>query len=380
MRTPSSVNPAPMHLLHSWERFCWTALGIRGNCEDMSVSQNQIARLTGLSRSTVSRALVNHPKISETTKKTVSEAAKKLGYCANPVVSLLTAQIRKSRLSPTTISIAYVTSFPKPQIVGTGAANYCVYYNGAKARAEALGYKLDIIWRREHAMPAERFNKILTTRGIRGVLIAPRPQALGHITMDYARFATAAIGHPLPSPKISHAIPWHSQIATLAIRKMLKLGYRRLGFAILPESDSYTNFSYSSRFALYQMQQSPKNRVPFLVKPWERRVPTRDDFAKWLDRHQPDAIVVTGDIVPNWMRELGLRIPEEIGYADLTLPAMDPLVSGMVENTGNVGACALDLVVEQLQQNSLGIPEMPKCIHVEGEWNEGKTLIKQGVN
>jgi len=31
-------------------------------------------------------------------------------------------------------------------------------------------------------------------------------------------------------------------------------------------------------------------------------------------------------------------------------------------------------VVEQIQQNDLGLPEIPKCIHIEGEWVEGRTL------
>jgi hypothetical protein len=34
----------------------------------------------------------------------------------------------------------------------------------------------------------------------------------------------------------------------------------------------------------------------------------------------------------------------------------------------------VDLVVEQLQQNNLGVPDIPKSIHIEGEWVQGKTL------
>jgi hypothetical protein len=32
------------------------------------------------------------------------------------------------------------------------------------------------------------------------------------------------------------------------------------------------------------------------------------------------------------------------------------------------------LVVEQIQQNILGVPDIPKSIHIEGEWVEGTTL------
>jgi hypothetical protein len=49
-------------------------------------------------------------------------------------------------------------------------------------------------------------------------------------------------------------------------------------------------------------------------------------------------------------------------------------VSGIFERTRKVGACAVDLVVEQIQQNILGVPDIPKSIHIEGEWVEGTTL------
>ena len=44
------------------------------------VTVNDIAKVVGMSASTVSRALSNHPKISSSTKEAVHKAAKKLGY------------------------------------------------------------------------------------------------------------------------------------------------------------------------------------------------------------------------------------------------------------------------------------------------------------
>lgn len=46
------------------------------------VTVNDIAKAVGMSASTVSRALSNHPKISSSTKDAVHKAAKKLGYFA----------------------------------------------------------------------------------------------------------------------------------------------------------------------------------------------------------------------------------------------------------------------------------------------------------
>ena len=47
------------------------------------ITLEDIASATGVSRATVSRALNDHPDISEATKQRVSEAARSMGYHAN---------------------------------------------------------------------------------------------------------------------------------------------------------------------------------------------------------------------------------------------------------------------------------------------------------
>ncbi len=51
--------------------------------KEKNITVNDIARYLNISPSTVSRALNNHPKISQKTKEKVWEAAKKLGYAPN---------------------------------------------------------------------------------------------------------------------------------------------------------------------------------------------------------------------------------------------------------------------------------------------------------
>ena len=300
----------------------------------MAVSQNQIAKLTGFSRSTVSRALANHPLISAQTKKEVRAAAKKLGYQTNPLVSTLTAQIRKSRISPTVSTLGYITSFP----LNLDEHNHWTeFYHGAREQAAELGYGLDVIWRRQPRMTAAKFNGILRTRGIRGVIITPLPDAMGHVTMDFSRLAAATVGYPLSKPHIHHCSGWHLQFMSLALRKIMKRGYTR-------------------------------------IHPQEKRAPTLQEFQAWYLKYQPEVILCTGYVVEEWMAQLGLKAPKDLAYANLSMIDKGGAVSGIFERTRKVGACAVDLVVEQLQQNNLGVPDVPKSIHIEGEWVQGKTL------
>jgi len=340
----------------------------------VNVSHKQIAKVTGFSRATVSRALSNQPSISEPTKVKVRQAAAKLGYRPNALMSILTSQIRKSRTSPTNPTLAYVTSFPEPQIIGTGSPHYCEFHIGAKERAETLGYQLDVIWRRENSMTAARFNQILRTRGIRGVIIAPRPHPLGHITMDYSNIAAVAVGHPLPAPHISHTSAWHFQLVSLAMRQIAKLGYQRPGFAVFGDADRYASFSYSARFALHQMQIPVKNRVPMLMSPTSTGTPGRKEFETWYFQYKPDVLLITHPVVREWIVEMGLQVPEELGYADLGMSEENSGVSGVYDQCRKVGAAAVDLVVEQINLNEFGVPETPKCIFIEGKWIQGTTL------
>jgi hypothetical protein len=71
---------------------------------------------------------------------------------------------------------------------------------------------------------------------------------------------------------------------------------------------------------------------------------------------------------------LGLKVPQDVAYANLFIHNKEGGESGIYEPSRQVGACAVDLVVEQLQQNRFGVPANPKSVLVEGEWVEGKTL------
>ena len=111
-----------------------------------------------------------------------------------------------------------------------------------------------------------------------------------------------------------------------------------------------------------------------LVVPWKNQQPSQQQFESWFKKHKPEVILCTGDAVPGWLQKMGLKAPQDVAYADLTLGRRDSAISGVYERPRKVGACAVDLVVEQMQQNILGVPEIPKSILIEGEWVDGTTL------
>lgn len=68
-------------------------------------SMNDIAKIVGVSKATVSLALAGHPRISEETKAKVKEAALQIGYGSAPSQAAVPGEHRKERL---TIGVLYV--------------------------------------------------------------------------------------------------------------------------------------------------------------------------------------------------------------------------------------------------------------------------------
>jgi DNA-binding LacI/PurR family transcriptional regulator len=272
--------------------------------------------------------------------------AERMGYQKNAMVSLLTAQLRSSRLKKTESTIAYITSMPHSKMLDVNPT-YHQFFTGAKVRAEQLGYGMDVLWRRESAMSAARFTQILISRGIRGVLLAPRPKAMSHISLDWSKFACASIGHPLPAPRLSFSGAWHDSIMHTTLRMVKKRGYRRVGFCIDPASDRFTNFAFSSRYCFYQHSLPASNRIPFFQEPLVQALPDFRKFERWFVRHRPDVLLCVGPGIPDWLRKLGCSVPEDVSIADLCLPDDSGNAAGMFEMPGVIAATAVDLVVER---------------------------------
>ena len=52
-------------------------------------------------------------------------------------------------------------------------------------------------------------------------------------------------------------------------------------------------------------------------------------------------------------------------------------LSGIIEKCQEIGAAAVDTLVQMIEHDIRGIPGDPKYILLEGEWNPGKTIHKR---
>lgn len=333
------------------------------------VTMQMIADKAGVSRMAVSLALRNSPKISPATRKRIREIAEELGYRPNPLVSALMTQLRDVRRVPRPTTLAYLTTYPTAD-GWRRPGPFVEFFEGAKVRAEALGYTLEEWWAAQPGMSEQRLSDILFNRNIHGLLVAPLPPGSSALHLEWTKFAAATIGFSLVEPAIPRASNDQYQSITVALQELSALGYKRIGLAITDEEDVRVQRKWSAGFLVHQQSLPAKQRVPSL----------RSDssfasaFTEWFRKNEPDAILSQEPRCIEYLGRLGIQVPRDVGFAHLALTDSDTGLAGIHQNGRLVGASMIDLVDAQLRRNERGVPSVPKTVLVQGRWVPGPTV------
>lgn len=325
-----------------------------------------LAEMAGVSLMTVSRALKNHPSISEPTRQRIQDLAKKVGYRPNPLVSALMAQLRSKRPNQAAPSLAYMTAF----------RTNCDFYRGALRRCEELGYALEQFCFTEPGLTDRRVDRILRARGISGLVFGTLPDPPPTINLNWSAYASVALGYSIKKPILHRAVNDQFFTMKLAIRKLLQLGYSRIGLALNFKSDDRVDNKWTAAFTSYLFYADTADRVPpFVTHEWDEK-----HFGKWFSRYKPQVVISLTPTIPDvtqWLANLGQRVPRDVGIVDLDQGEGGPAIAGINQNSLLVGAAAVDLVVEQINLNIRGIPKTPKVVMIEGEWMPGPSVESQ---
>lgn len=339
------------------------------------VTLREVARQAGVSVMTASRALRNQANVSPATRDAVLKAAQDLGYRPNPLVSALMSYRRASRVFRDTLTIAFITSFSSRQTWKNSKIN-ADFFEGASAACDRHGYKLEEFWLREPNMTGRRLSQILYHRNINGILVAPLPVALGHMRLEWDLFSAVALGYSLAFPRLHRAVNHQFRSIRIALRRLRKRGYQRIGLALRASIDERVEHHYIGGYLVDQNRAEREHRIPLHVVP--DRDWTQKAFEKWYLKNKPEVIVTHHEEVLQWLSGMGVDVPNEAGVAHLNLPDRSGNFAGIYQNGPAVGVAAVDFLVAMLQRNERGIPALAHSILVEGTWLEGQTLPLKG--
>jgi len=337
------------------------------------LSLRDVAREAGVHYTTVSRALHNDHRLPVETRQRIQEVAARLGYHSNPLVSNLISNLKRARLPPQFGVIGFLDTRSRAGALSRPAPNGQPFYEGAKRRAQELGYRLDLFQLHSLGMTSRRMGNILKARSIRGLIIDSHFHPKGHLSLDISPFSNIMRGYSNLRPNLNRVAHNHFQGILLAIHFLRRLGYRRPGLALMKALDRLTNHQWSAGFLVYQGSLPAAERVPLLLG----RTSLKEEMMKWYFRHRPDVILGVPPI-DKWLTEEGLNVPKQVGFANLDLDVFpDQKQAGIWQSTDGLGATAVDALTTQMQRNEFGIPERPKLTLQEGIWKEGPTVCPQ---
>lgn len=336
--------------------------GVNGN---LNPTLRDIAKATGHAVSTVSCALRGEPGVSRKVSERIRGVATTMGWRPNPLVSAWLSHVRQARHADSGLTLAYVISSSTGIEAHLSSPIFNAYHQGASQRAASLGFHLECF--HYESFGGQRLSRILVSRGIPALIVAPLEEPGKPLSIDWPAFACATIAYSLEAPCLHRAANHHQHSVTLAIDKLRKLGYRRIGLAIPADIDTRSSHMFSGGFWAAATHFSFPPVPPFLP---EHHAFSQPDFLQWLQQFSLEALIGTSQ-TRRWLQNLPRHAPQPSAFADLDLKPGAAGTAGIDQKPRLIGAAAVDLATSQLFRNERGVPADPKLILVESRWRDG---------
>jgi len=337
------------------------------------VTIQTIAARAAVHFTTVAEALKNGPRVKPATRERIQALARQMGYVPDPMLSALSAYRKAIKPPIYHETLAWVTTHP---IRDGWRRDFGTFRDGAAERAAELGFRLEDFWAKQPGMTSREASRQLFSRGIRGLLIAPLFAARGHLSLEWDRFSSVALGYTLTKPRMNAVSTTHYRAVITSMRRLKAAGHRRIGWVSCSIVDERTDRLWISGFLSDQGLDALQSESLFSFRAFEPKA-----FLAWYHRFLPDAIVTScldANAVEfvDLLRARGCRIPGDLSVAVVNLQKESDL-SGVIEPNFLLGRTAVDLVARMLQTGEHGVPERPLLQLIDGSWNEGATIDRR---
>jgi LacI family transcriptional regulator len=328
------------------------------------VTQEDIARSLNVTRITVSKALRDHPDISPAMKKRVNEKAAELGYSPNLIARQLTTR--------TTETIGVMVpdlensffSHVVDSIIDTAAnRNYQVLLAVSRERKELEEKNLlNLIGKRVDGLLVCLSQETHTAE----ILEPVRRVGIPLVFFDRA----------IPDAGFSRIVFDDSKGARLAIDRLVISGFTRIAHLA---GYSTTNIG-RERLDGYLSGLEKNGLITW--KEWiiEGGYEVRDGYKSFLKLHKagnlPEVVLTVNDRVALGVykacRELGIRIPEDIGVIGFGFPEtaelLNPPLAVITQDPRMMGKTATERLLAEIQHEG-PIPVTEIRLDEDFQWN-----------
>jgi LacI family transcriptional regulator len=331
-----------------------------------------IAAKAGVHVTTVSLALRDHPSIPPATRARIRGVAKEFGYQRDPLLDALNFHRAKQTQQTRSVSSAFVVHANTTRLF-SGNHYQPLVYAGAKAAAEARGHTLDIFVVGQGHLAPPRLNTILTARGITAVLLSTFEIDIEQLDLDWDQFCAVKIECLHLTPNLDAVSNDQMQVARLAMRRLRKLGYRRIGLATAREDQTRLVESFGMGVLIEQASLPEAECVAPLIFGLAD-VPTLPRLVPdWMRENKVDVIISNWNELFDTFATAGVRLPEDVAFASLDIPPSMPHIAGVVQNHRLVGQRAMEQLAIMTDAYQRGVPQAQTVTYIPGYWQDGVT-------
>ncbi len=339
------------------------------------VTLRDVATRCGVSAMTVSRVLRGQKHVSDALRDKVESAARELGYQADPMLSALSEHRRRINVRKSYNKIGIINAWPQNRDWLTQTGPGKTLYTGIESRSGELGFETEVFHLELVDGKVTRLLEMLNARGIVGLLLLPLPipvpEAFTRRIEEWQKFVIVSVEHGFGYPNCNYV--WTDQFASACTLwdELWKRGYRRIGLELSAEYAMRSHGLWEAAFLLKQNHAGlpEEDKLPIL----RTETTTRDEFCQWFDNYRPDAIIgKTGEIC-DWVSAHGVQIPEKFGFASFDRANL-PDAAGIRQRREEIGATAINLLFQLLQERQYGEPPFDRGILIPGYWQEGPSV------
>ncbi len=316
----------------------------------MGYTLEDIARMAGVSRSTVSRVLNNHPNVRPEVRERVWEVIRRVGY--QPHAAARSLATRRSQVLGLVIPEAVSTLFTDPF--------FPELIRGMTDACYARGYLLTLALFQSPEQGRRLLHRLLSSHAVDGLIVASarlNDPLIPRLLED--GFPFVSIGRH-PDPRVSFVDADNVAGARMAVEYLIRRGHTRIATITGPMDMA------AAQDRLEGYRQALRARG----LPLDRRYIVEGDFTQEGGRAamqqllglqpRPTAVFAASDAMAmgalKAAREAGLRVPGEVtvvGFDDIPQAAyLEPPLTTVRQPIVRMGALAVQLLVEQVERGA----------------------------
>jgi LacI family transcriptional regulator len=304
-----------------------------------------VAKLTGVSRSTVSRVINGDPKVSEATREKVDAVIQSINFQPNLAARGLAAG--RTGVLGLVIPMGVTTIFTDPY--------FPQLIQGVSSACNAREYSV-MLWLADPEYERRMIQQILYNGLVDGVVVAsmlmndPIIEALTKRNLPFV-----LVGRHPTNDRVSYVDVDNRNAAREAVLHLIRLRRRRIGIITGP----LNMIAGSDRYKGYLDGLHERGLVP------EDELITEGDFTETggylamqrMLKAEPDAVFACSDVMASGalhaILDAGLKVPQDIaliGYDDLPLASRTtPPLTTVRQPTQRLGSMAVELLIDLIK-------------------------------